>query len=73
MGLKDIANGQGFLSSESEMSALSFRGDPPCIASARKPFPPSLLSPGPRPVKPLPCVLGGGSSSRLGRFLVEAE
>lgn len=29
VGLKDIANGQGFLSSESEMSAVSLRGDPP--------------------------------------------
>lgn len=28
MGLKDIANGQEFLSSEREMSALSFGGSP---------------------------------------------
>ena len=72
-GNKRLREWQGFLSSEREMSALSFRGDPPCVSSARKYFRLSLLSLGPRPVKPLRCILGDGSFSRHDRLLVEAE
>lgn len=55
------------------MSALSFRGEYPCISSARKYFRIRLLSFGPQPVKPLPYIWGGGSFSRHDCFLLGAE